>query len=285
MEWMIALVALTVMEIVLGIDNIVFLAIATGKLPLDQRPLARRVGLVMALFMRIALLCAISFIMKLTMPAFHLTDVGVPNSWFAAEGETVHVDKESEPTTHGDSSTSEATGHGPWNLGKHPEKLSYETNKISWRDLILIAGGLFLIRNSVLEIHEKLEHHESEADVQAVSTFTGAIIQIMIMDLIFSLDSVITAVGMADDLRVMIAAMVVAVSVMLVFANAISDFVGHHPTMVMLALSFLILIGVMLVAEGVGTHVDKGYIYFAMAFSLIVEMLNMRLRVPKTRNV
>ena len=259
MEWVIALVALALMEIILGIDNIVFLAIVTGKLPVQQRPLARRIGLLLALGMRIGLLFAISFVMSLTSPVFHLSDFGVPAKWFAVEGEEIRL--------HDD-----GLGHVQAN------KLSYEANKVSWRDLILISGGLFLIGKSVWEIHEKLEHDESEDDVKPSTSFAGVLVQIALLDIIFSLDSVITAVGMAEDLRVMVAAVIAAVVVMLLFADTISDFVGRNPTLTMLALSFLILIGVMLVAEGIGTHVNKGYIYFAMAFSLVVEMLNLRIR-------
>ena len=242
MENVIALVALASMEIVLGIDNIVFLAIVTSKLPVEQRPFARRVGLLLALGMRIALLCAISWVMSLTEPIFSWTSLGIPASWF--EGI------------------------------EHAE----EAMSVSWRDIILICGGLFLIGKSVFEIHEKLEHHESEGEVTASTSFLSAMIQIVILDIIFSLDSVITAVGMADDLRIMVAAIIIAVLVMLLFANSVSDFVAKNPSLTMLALSFLILIGVMLFAEGVGTHVDKKYIYFAMAFSLVVEMLNLRFR-------
>ena len=262
MEWVIALVALALMEIILGIDNIVFLAIVTGKLPEQQRPLARRIGLLLAMGMRIGLLFAISFVMSLTSPIIHLTDVGAPPAWFAAEGEDIHL--------HADDK-----GHMEAN------KLSYEANKVSWRDLILIVGGLFLIGKSVWEIHEKLDHDESEDEVKAATSFASALFQIALLDIIFSLDSVITAVGMAEDIRVMIAAVVISIGVMLVFANAISDFVSKNPSLTMLALSFLILIGVMLVAEGIGTHVNKGYIYFAMAFSLIVEILNLRIRGGK----
>jgi len=266
MEWVIALVALALMEIILGIDNIVFLAIVTGKLPEQQRPLARRIGLILAMGMRIALLFAISFVMGLTSPIVHLTDFGAPPAWFAEEGEDIHL--------HDD-------GHGHLEANK----LSYEANKISWRDLILITGGLFLIGKSVWEIHEKLEHDESEDDVKPATSFTSALVQIALLDIIFSLDSVITAVGMAEDIRVMIAAVVISIGVMLVFANAISEFVSKNPTLTMLALSFLILIGVMLVAEGIGTHVNKGYIYFAMAFSLIVEILNLRIRGSRKEQI
>lgn len=259
MEWVVALIALALMEIILGIDNIVFLAIVTGKLPEAQRPLARRIGLILALGMRIALLFAISFVMSLTSPVFHMTSLGANPEWFAVEGEDIRL--------HDD-------GHG--NI--EANKLSYEMNKVSWRDLILITGGLFLIGKSVFEIHEKIDHDESEGDVKPMSSFAGVLVQIALLDIIFSLDSVITAVGMADDLRVMVAAVVISVAVMLLFADTISEFVSRHPSLTMLALSFLILIGVMLVAEGIGTHVNKGYIYFAMAFSLVVEILNLRIR-------
>lgn len=242
MENVIALIALAAMEIVLGIDNIVFLAIVTSKLPVAQRPLARRCGLFLAMGMRVGLLCAISWVMSLTEPLFHWTDCGIPAAWF-------------EGMEHGE-----------------------EVASVSWRDMILICGGLFLIGKSVFEIHEKLEHHESEGDVTGSASFFGAMVQIVILDIIFSLDSVITAVGMAEDLRIMVAAVIIAVLVMMLFANSVSDFVAKNPSLIMLALSFLILIGVMLFAEGVGTHVDKKYIYFAMAFSLVVEMLNLRFR-------
>lgn len=276
MEWLIALIALAAMEIILGIDNIVFLAIVTGKLPEEERPKARRIGLILALVMRIALLCAISFIMKLTAPVFHLTDCGVPDAWFAAEGEVIHVETEAEHAKH--------LMHGGEDDGveRPPRRLSYEVNKVSWRDMILFFGGLFLIGKSVFEIHEKMAHHESEGDVKPAASFAAVLVQITLLDIIFSLDSVITAVGMADDLRVMIAAVVIAVAVMLVFANPVSEFVSRTPTLTMLALSFLILIGVMLVAEGLGTHVNKGYIYFAMSFSLVVEILNLRMRRKQT---
>jgi predicted tellurium resistance membrane protein TerC len=247
MENLIALTALALMEIILGIDNIVFLAIVTARLPEQQRSLARRIGLLAAMLMRIALLLSINWLMQLKEPLFHLTSLGIPESILS------RVD--------------------------HWEQV----NAVSLRDVILVLGGLFLLGKSVFEIHEKLEHHESEGDVEpAGASFAMAIVQIMILDIIFSLDSVITAVGMADELWVMIVAIMLAVGVMLVFANPISDFVSRHPSLTMLALSFLILIGVMLVAEGIGTHINKGYIYFAMAFSLLVEMMNLRIRSRKT---
>lgn len=243
MENLIALTALALMEIILGIDNIVFLAIVTAKLPENQRSVARRIGLIAAMVMRIGLLLCISWLMGLSDPLFRLTDFGIPESLMD-------------------------------NL-EHWE----EVNAVSLRDLILIGGGLFLIGKSVFEVHEKIEHRESEGEVKAAgSTFFMAIVQIMILDIIFSLDSVITAVGMAEELWVMVIAIIIAVGVMLAFANPISEFVSRHPSLTMLALSFLILIGVMLVAEGIGTHINKGYIYFAMAFSLVVEVLNLRIR-------
>jgi len=237
MEWLIALVALTAMEIVLGIDNIVFIAVLSGKLPESQQARARQLGLAAALVTRILLLLAIKWIMELTSPLFSLHDLGVPESWF------------------------------------HEEVM-----EVSMRDIILLAGGLFLIGKSVGEIHEKVEGLEEHRSVGKAASFGSVLIQIALLDIIFSLDSVITAVGMADELWVMIVAVVLAVGVMLVFAGVVSDFVERHPTVKMLALSFLILIGVMLVAESIGTPINKGYIYFAMAFSLLVEFLNMRVR-------
>ncbi len=277
MEWIVALIALSVMEIVLGIDNIVFLAVVTGKLPEAQRPNARRIGLLLALVMRLGLLFAITFVMQLTEPVFYLTDVGVPESWFAAAAEP---GAEPAAVTHGSTLNAESAA-APGGA----EKLSQEVNAVSWRDIILITGGLFLIWNSVTEIHVKLDDEEHEGSVKPVSTFTGVLVQITLLDIIFSLDSVITAVGMAEELWIMVTAVVLSVGVMLLFANKISDFVSRNPTLVMLALSFLILIGVMLVAEGVGTHVNKRYIYFAMAFSLIVELLNLRARRARVGRV
>jgi predicted tellurium resistance membrane protein TerC len=245
-ENLIALLALTAMEIVLGIDNIVFLAIVTGRLPAEQQPNARRLGLGLALIMRILLLCTLSRILALDTPFFHLTDVGVPESWLA---------------------------------GEHSEQI----NGVSVRDLILLAGGLFLIWKSVHEIHKKLEGEEHAGESAVKTSFASAITQIVILDMIFSIDSVITAVGMARALWVMILAVILAVLVMLVFAEAISAFVHRNPTIKMLALSFLILIGVVLVAEGIGTELDRGYVYFAMAFALAVEMLNLRVRPGRVK--
>ncbi len=226
-ETWVSLATLSAMEIVLGIDNIVFLSILAGRLPREQQPAARRLGLGFALGTRLLLLLAITWVMGLTKELFTLL------------------------------------GHG-W----------------SGRDLILLAGGLFLLAKATFEIHDKLEvKHGAELEGGGGrGSFWLVILQIGILDIVFSLDSVITAVGMAQHLSVMIAAMVLAVGVMLVFAGAIGDFVERHPTMKMLALSFLLLIGVMLVAEAFGKHIEKGYVYFAMAFSFAVEVLNMRMR-------
>jgi predicted tellurium resistance membrane protein TerC len=223
---LLALLTLSLMEIVLGIDNIVFLSIVTAKLPARQQPLGRRVGLGLALGMRIVLLLTITWVMGLTRPLFSLFG--------------------------------------------HP---------VSGRDLILVGGGLFLIGKATWEIYDKLEveHHETRRG-GGRAALVMVLVQIMLLDLVFSLDSVITAVGMADSVIVMIVAMVVAMVVMLLSVNAVSTFVERHPSVKILALSFLLLIGVMLVAEGAGTHVEKGYIYVAMAFSLFVELLNLRYR-------
>ncbi len=235
----IALLTLTMLEIVLGIDNIIFLAILTGKLPEPLRPRARFVGLGLAMGARIVLLLCITWVMKLTADLF------------------------STPAVFG-----------------------IESQGISGKDLILIFGGMFLIAKSTHEIHAKLEHAEEgkpgASGTKAVS-FAATIVQIILIDLVFSLDSVITAVGMAKDVEIMIAAVVLAVLVMMVFAGRIGAFVERHPTIKVLALSFLILIGVMLVAEGFGQHVSKGYIYFAMAFALAVEVINMRMRKPQPK--
>src|SRR5262245_30759395 len=224
-EGLIALATLTAMEIVLGIDNVVFIAILVGRLPSGQQALARRLGLVLALGMRIGLLFALSWIMGLTRPLF------------------------------------EVLGRG-----------------VSGRDLILLAGGLFLIFKATWEIYDKLEVVHEEAGASGRGAFASTLVQIILLDIVFSLDSVITAVGMANRLSIMIAAMVLAMLVMLWAAGPVSAFVERRPSVKILALAFLLLIGVMLVAEGMGSHVDKGYIYFAMAFSLFVEMLNLRYR-------
>ena len=224
-EGWIALATLTVLEIVLGIDNIVFISILAGKLRHQDRERARRVGLSLAMFIRIALLLSITWVMGLTAPLF------------AALGQ-----------------------------------------EISGRDLILIIGGLFLIGKSTHEIHGKLEGEEGHGSAKVAASFASVIVQILLLDIVFSLDSVITAVGMAEDVAVMILAVIVAVGVMLVSAGPISEFVERHPTVKMLALSFLLLIGVSLMAEGFEQHIPKGYIYFAMGFSVFVEMINLRLR-------
>jgi predicted tellurium resistance membrane protein TerC len=224
-EGWIALATLTMLEIVLGIDNIVFISILAGKLRREDRDRARKTGLFLAMFIRIALLLSITWVMGLTAPLF--TAVG---------------------------------------------------NEISGRDLILIVGGLFLIAKSTHEIHEKLEGEEGHGSAKVAASFAGVIVQILLLDIVFSLDSVITAVGMAEDVAVMIIAVVVAVAVMLVSAGAISNFVERHPTVKMLALSFLLLIGVSLIGEGFEQHIEKGYIYFAMGFSIFVEMINLRVR-------
>jgi predicted tellurium resistance membrane protein TerC len=223
----ISLLTLTLLEIVLGIDNIIFISILSGKLPREQQAKARQLGLTLALVTRVALLCSLAWMVKLTAPLFTIA--------------------------------------------------SFD---ISGRDLILLSGGLFLIVKSVREIHEKLEGGEEHKVGGSHPGFAQIIVQILLLDLVFSLDSVITAVGMANHLAVMIAAVMIAIGVMLKFAGAISDFVHRHPTLKMLALSFLLLIGVTLVAEGTHQHINKGYIYFAMAFAFIVEMLNLRLRGP-----
>jgi predicted tellurium resistance membrane protein TerC len=220
-----ALLTLTALEIVLGVDNIIFISILSSKLPPSQQAKARTLGLALAMITRIGLLFSLSWVIGLTDPIF--------------------------------------------SIGGH---------EFSGRDLILLGGGLFLIGKSTFEIHEKLEGHEEHGTARQVTSFTSVIIQILLLDIVFSLDSVITAVGMADDVEVMIAAVVIAVAVMMVSAGTISSFVDQHPTVKMLALSFLILIGFSLVAEGFHQHIPKGYIYFAMAFSVLVEALNIRLR-------
>jgi predicted tellurium resistance membrane protein TerC len=231
MDWItspeawIALLTLTVLEIVLGIDNVIFISILAGKLPVEQQARARRLGLGLAMFMRIGLLFSLSLIIQLTAPLFTV-------------------------------------------LGE----------EISGRDLVLIVGGLFLLGKSTHEIHDRLEGEEGGTAVRVKPSLTSILVQIMLLDIVFSLDSVITAVGMAEDLGVMIAAVVIAVGFMMAFAGPVSTFVDRHPTVKMLALSFLLLIGVALVADGLNQHIPKGYIYFAMAFSVGVELLNLRSR-------
>lgn len=226
-----ALLTLTALEIVLGVDNIIFISILSGKLPKDQQAKARTLGLALAMGTRIALLFSLSWVIGLTDPMFSILD-----------------------------------------------------HEFSGRDLILLFGGLFLLAKATFEIHEKLEGHESTGATRRAASFGSVIVQIMLLDIVFSLDSVITAVGMADDVEVMIAAVVIAVLIMMISAGSISAFVEEHPTVKMLALSFLILIGFSLVAEGFHQHISKGYIYFAMGFSVAVEALNIRLRSKSERH-
>ena len=231
MEWLtdpqiwIALATLTFLEIVLGVDNVIFISILSGKLPADQQPRARRLGLLGAMVTRVMLLFSLAWIIRLTEP------------WFRVVGQ-----------------------------------------EISGRDLILIGGGLFLLGKSTYEIHDKLEGEEGHASDRVAASFASVIVQIMLLDIVFSLDSVITAVGMVDELWVMIAAVMISVGIMMASAEAISAFVHRHPTVKMLALSFLLLIGMSLILEGFDQHIRKGYIYFAMGFSVFVEMINLRLR-------
>jgi predicted tellurium resistance membrane protein TerC len=224
---LLALVTLTFLEIVLGVDNVIFISILSSKLPRVDQPRARRTGLLAAMVMRILLLLSIAWIIRLTAPLFSVFD-----------------------------------------------------REISGRDLILIGGGLFLLAKATLEIHERLEGDEGHTTAKGAPSFGAVILQIMLLDIVFSLDSVITAVGMAEDLSVMIAAVVLAVGVMMFSAEPISGFVSRHPTIKVLALSFLLLIGVSLIGDGLGMHVPKGYIYFAMGFSVFVEMINLRIRSP-----
>lgn len=224
-DGLIALATLTVLEIVLGVDNVIFISILAGKLPLQQQDRARRVGLLAAMLMRIGLLFSLTWVIGLTAPLFSV-------------------------------------------FGR----------AFSGRDLILFGGGLFLLAKATHEIHEKLEGSEGEQRARVMPSFSGVIVQIMLLDIVFSLDSVITAVGMADDLIVMVLAVVLSVGIMMVSAGTVSRFVSEHPTVKVLALSFLMLIGLSLVAEGFGHHIPKGYIYFAMGFSVFVEVINLRVR-------
>jgi predicted tellurium resistance membrane protein TerC len=241
---LISLLTLTVLEIVLGIDNIVFISILAGKLPDHQQKRARRLGLGLAMIVRVLLLLSISWIMSLTAPLFNIGD------WIGLK-------------------------HTGW-LAK---------TAISGRDLILLTGGLFLIYKSTAEIHEKLEGGEHANTNAKKLGFTQVIVQILLLDIVFSLDSVITAVGMANHVEVMIAAVVLAVGVMMIASEPISHFVNKHPTVKMLALSFLLLIGVSLIAESFDQHIPKGYIYFAMAFSVFIELLNLRMKVRSEKPV
>ncbi len=228
----IAFATLTALELVLGIDNIIFISILVDKLPKARREVARRLGLFMAMFMRIGLLLVLAWIVGLVEPMFTMMDKG-----------------------------------------------------FSGRDLILIFGGMFLIWKSTGEIHQSMEGEEEHGSSAVKATFTAVILQIMVIDLVFSLDSIITAVGMVDDVRIMIAAVVASVGMMMLFAGPIGRFVSDHPTIKMLALAFLVVVGVVLMAEGFGHHVPKGYVYFAMAFSLGVEMLNIKLRKRSAKPV
>jgi predicted tellurium resistance membrane protein TerC len=218
-----ALVTLTFLELVLGVDNIVLLTIITGKLDEQRRTLARRTGILLAMVFRIVLLLGLAWVLGLTKPLFTIFQ-----------------------------------------------------NEISGRDIILLGGGLFLIAKGVHEIHDKMEGVESGGAGSARSSFAGALVQIVLLDMVFSLDSVITAIGMAEDVRVMVTAIVLSVLLMLVIAGPIGQFVERHPTVRMLALSFLLLIGVALVADGLAFHIPRAYIYFALAFSMLVEMLNLK---------
>ncbi len=280
MELLIALVALAAMEIVLGIDNIVFIAIVTSRLPPEQQPKARKIGLLMAMVMRIALLFTLSLILQADEPFFDLEEFGFPKAEWIAEAKA-----EIDALPPVDSHEAHKMHAERFRLTSRIHTIE-EMAGVSWKDIILLAGGLFLIQSSVREIHEAFHSGAGHHKANAVTTFGAAIATITGMDIVFSIDSVITAVGMVEaegegylkGLSVMVTAIVLAVGVMMVFAEPVSKFVENNPTLKMLALSFLILIGVMLVAEGIGTHFNKGYIYFAMAFAIVVEVLNLRLR-------
>jgi predicted tellurium resistance membrane protein TerC len=224
-DGLVALVTLTVLEVVLGIDNVIFISILSGKLPKQDQDRARKIGLMAAMVMRILLLMSIAWIMRLQTEILRVADRG-----------------------------------------------------LSGRDLILIIGGLFLLFKSTREIHDKLEGEDGEVTARVAPSLAAVITQIMLLDIVFSLDSVITAVGMAEDIAVMIAAVVIAVGIMMFSAKGVSEFVDAHPTVKVLALSFLLLIGLSLVADGFGTHIPKGYIYFAMGFSVFVEVINLRVK-------
>ena len=241
-ESWISLITLTLLEIVLGIDNVIFISILSDKLPANQQAKGRRIGLGMAMITRVLLLLSISWVMTLTTPLFNLAHL-------------INI-------TDAD-----------W-----VEKLA-----ISGRDLILIIGGLFLIYKSTAEIHHKIEGEEENAEKVKKHSFWGTIIQIMLLDIVFSLDSVITAVGMASHVEIMILAVVIAVGIMMWASNGVAGFVNKHPTVKMLALSFLLLIGVSLLAEAFEQHIPKGYIYFAMAFSVLVEMLNLKMKTKAVK--
>jgi len=244
LEIVIAIVALTAMEIILGIDNIVFITILSGRLPKEQQPSARRWGLAMAMLTRIGLLFCLAGLIQMEQPLFIISELNWLPHWFR-----------------------------DW-LIKHYT----EVNSVSARDIVLLAGGLFLLYKSVHEIHERLdEPHPDDAPKPQVS-FVSVIVQIAILDLVFSLDSVITAVGMVEQIWVMVTAIVIAVAVMLIFSEVIASFIERRPTIRILALSFLILIAVVLISEAVGTPINKGYVYFAMAFSLAMEFINLGVR-------
>jgi predicted tellurium resistance membrane protein TerC len=228
-DGLLALVTLTFLEIILGVDNIIFISILSGKLPPTQQAKARRTGLLAAMGMRILLLMSIAWIVRLTAPLFSVF------------------------------------GHD-----------------ISGRDIIMIGGGLFLLGKATLEIHERLEGEEAHGEVKVTPSFGAVITQIMLLDIVFSLDSVITAIGMADDVSIMVAAVILSVAIMMVAAEPVSAFVSRHPTVKVLALSFLLLIGLSLMADGFGVHIPKGYIYFSMGFSVFVEMINLRVRGSKS---
>lgn len=287
-EAIIALLALSVMEVILGIDNIVFISIATSKLPADLQSLGRKLGLAVALVTRILLLCGIYWIATLISPVFTITEV-VPAADglrpYFAEKTPMEERLHHQLSAQGMDSESEVGGESDQEIAEmaHPaidEHAWKEFNEVSWRDIILLTGGLFLIFSSVREIHHEVEHEEGPENAQTASrgSFITVIVQVGVMDIIFSLDSVITAVGMANQLWVMVTAVIIAVGIMILFANQVGDFVDQNPTVKMLALSFLLLIGVMLVAEGIGTPISKGYLYFALGFSMLVEMFNMRKR-------
>ncbi|HEV2400216.1 MAG TPA: TerC family protein [Candidatus Sulfotelmatobacter sp.] len=222
---LLALITLTFLEIVLGVDNVIFISILSNKLPISQRGFARRVGLMAAMATRILLLLSIVWITKLTAPLFYILE-----------------------------------------------------RPISGRDFILIGGGLFLLAKATIEIHDRLEGEEGQSSARVRPSFVAVIVQIMVLDIVFSLDSVITAVGMADQIIIMITAVMLAVAVMMFSAGPLSAFINRHPTVKVLALSFLLLIGIALIGDGVGMHIPKGYIYFAMGFSVLVEMINLRVR-------
>ncbi|RMG30095.1 MAG: TerC family protein [Bacteroidetes bacterium] len=235
-DGLVSLFTLTVMEIILGIDNIIFISIVVGKLPEHQQPRARTLGLLLALVFRILLLLGISWLIGLTYPVIEIE--GLPPAF-----------------------------------------------SLSWRDIILIAGGIFLMTKTVLEIHQKLEGEEDVLKRPEVNSFMAVVAQIIALDMVFSFDSILTAIGLVEHVEIMIAAVVIAMGIMMVAARAISNYINKRPTMKMLALSFLMLIGFMLVAEGFDQHVEKGYIYFAMAFAFVVELLNSRLRKKETEPV